>query len=143
MRNLRIPLIYVLLGPAVGALLTLATVILTMIVPDMISDPQNTLGHDRTANFMGTIALMFVFAYVFGSVPAFVAGICHTLLIRQFLVHPLKSCVAVCGAGVMSMAIVSAIWHLRSPFPEIVAALSAAIMCRIPFSKPAAASRIV
>ena len=122
-------LLFALAGPAIGGIVTCVLVTLTVVLPDIWSDPGNTYGHARVTEYLGTLALVMVFAFPIGFVPAIVSGISQ-FCVRQCVGISRLSCTfLVCVFGVATMAFEQALFFsVQSPLPLIAAAISAALV---------------
>lgn len=102
--KLRLLLAYLFLGPLLGWLFFFVVFHLGAVIPDLIKDPHNQFGHDRWSEYFGTLALMLLFSYPIGILPALVSGVAHAMLLQHFQTHRLYCVGLVCLAGAVTAA---------------------------------------
>ena len=126
---LKLLLLFALAGPAIGGIVMCVLVTATVVLPDLRADPDNTYGHARAADYLGTMALTMIFAFPFGLFPAIVSGISQFYMHQYSSASRLSCSVMVCIVGVAAMALEQALFFsVRSPLPLVAAAMSAVLI---------------
>ncbi|WP_227817529.1 hypothetical protein [Nitrogeniibacter aestuarii] len=119
---------YILGGPLFGALLMTVGFILFIVLPDLIHDPDNQFGHDRWGEFGGAIALILMFAYPVGLLPATAAGLCHRYLRGRLGQARPRLIGLVCAAGAVGSVLQAAVFGHLPRLELLVAITTAAIL---------------
>lgn len=96
---------FALAGPAIGGFITLALITGAIVVPDLLADTANVFGRNRKAELAGTLALVMLFSYPIGLVPALASGVAYHLMRKQICSHRTRSILVVCLVGMVVVAI--------------------------------------
>ncbi len=123
---LRTLLLFVLAGPLIGGIVAGLAFTVTIVLPDLWSDPSNTYGHARWTEYFGTLALIMIFAYPIGMLPATASAAAQICIRDQPLRLRPGGVLFVCAAGVFVMALQQALFRDTTLLPLLASAVAAA-----------------